>query len=33
MEPKSLLPCSQQPANSPYPETQESSPHVPTLLL
>jgi len=33
MKPKSSSPCSQQPANSPYPEQDASSPHLPTLFL
>jgi hypothetical protein len=32
MEPESSLPCSQQPAASPYPKPDESSPHLPTLF-
>jgi hypothetical protein len=30
MEPKGSLPCLQEPANFPYPEPDESSPHLPT---
>jgi hypothetical protein len=30
MEPEGSLPCSQEPANGPYPEPDESSPHLPT---
>jgi hypothetical protein len=32
MKPESSLQCSQQPAISPYPEPEESGPHVPTLF-
>jgi hypothetical protein len=32
MEPESSLPCSQQPANGPYPEPDESSSHLLTLF-
>jgi hypothetical protein len=28
MEPAASLPCSQQPVSGPYPETDESSPHI-----
>jgi hypothetical protein len=33
MEPKSSLPYSQGPATGTYPEPDESSPHLPTLIL
>jgi hypothetical protein len=33
MEPESSLPCSEEPANGPYPEPDESIPQPPTLLL
>jgi hypothetical protein len=29
MENEGLLPCSQEPATSPYPEPDESNPHIP----
>jgi hypothetical protein len=32
MEPEDSLPCSQEPATGPYPETCESNPHPPILL-
>jgi len=32
MEPKGSLPCTQQPATSPYPDSDESSPHLSTLF-
>jgi hypothetical protein len=32
MEPEVSLPCSQEPATGPYPETDESSPHLSTLF-
>jgi len=32
MEHEGLLPCSQQPATSPYPGPDESSSHFPTLF-
>jgi len=33
MKPISSLPCSQDPTTGSYPETDESSPHLPTLFL
>jgi hypothetical protein len=33
MEPKDSLLCSQEPANGPYPESDESNPHIPVLFL
>jgi hypothetical protein len=33
METESSLQCSQKPAIGPYPEPEESSPHLPTLFL
>jgi hypothetical protein len=33
MEPKSLLPYSQEPATGPYPEPDESCPHLQTLFI
>jgi hypothetical protein len=33
MEPKFSLLCSQEPATGPYPEPDESNPHLPTLFL
>jgi hypothetical protein len=33
MEPETSLPCSQVHATGPYPESDESSPHLPTLVL
>jgi hypothetical protein len=32
MEPEGLLPCSKEPANTPYHETDVSSPYLPTLI-
>jgi hypothetical protein len=32
MEPKGSLPCSQEPAPSPYPEPDASSPYPPNLF-
>jgi hypothetical protein len=32
MEPECSLSCSQQPATGPYPEPDESTPHLPTLF-
>jgi len=32
MEPEGLVPCSQGPTISPYPEQDESSPHLLTLF-
>jgi hypothetical protein len=33
MEPECSLPYSQEPATGPYPEPDESIPHLPTLFL
>jgi hypothetical protein len=33
MEHEGSLSCSQQPATSPYPDPDASSPHLPTLFL
>jgi hypothetical protein len=33
MEPEGLLPCPQEPATSPYPNLDESSPYHPILSL
>jgi len=33
MEPEGSLPCSQQPTSGPYSESDESSPHHPSLFL
>jgi hypothetical protein len=33
MEPEGLLPWPQQPASGPYPEPDESGPHLPTQFL
>jgi len=32
METEGLLPCSQEPATDPYPEPDESLPHIPNLI-
>jgi hypothetical protein len=32
MEPEGSLPCSQEPATDPYPESDESNPHPPNLF-
>jgi hypothetical protein len=32
MEAEGLLPCSQEPATGPCPESDESSPHLPTIF-
>jgi len=32
MEPKDLLPCSQESTTCPYPQPEESSPHLLTLV-
>jgi hypothetical protein len=32
MEPEGSLPCLQEPATGPYPESDQSSPHPPTLF-
>jgi len=33
MQPEGSLPCSEEPARGPYPETDESRPHLLTLSL
>jgi hypothetical protein len=32
MEPKGSLPCSQEPANGPYPDPDKSTPRLPALF-
>jgi hypothetical protein len=32
IKPESSLPCSQQPATGPYPKSDESNPHLPTIF-